>query len=292
MKNIYYYNIDYYCNNNCVFCFSSSTSCNLNQISLENFIKSLEQSTPTITDKVIINGGEPTIHPQFYQIINSIHMKYYTNIIIYSNGVELDITKIKKDNNILFVIPIHGNGKLHNSITQNKNSFISTLSNIKKLQYHKINYSIKFIINPEMIHTNFDINDFLNKNHLFPQEIILARLNETKKSVKNKVQLANNKEIKEYVINSFLQLRSKYKIKFLDIPFCFLDSLINKIKLVEEIPLFYFNDYRYIKVKRNYYKEIKIENKCSSCKWNYYCSLLSKTYLTLSFDKEWIIESE
>ena len=71
MGNIYYYNINYYCNNDCKFCFSSSTGNNKYSVSMATIISELSTIVRQ-DDTVVLNGGEPTIHPEFYDILNAI----------------------------------------------------------------------------------------------------------------------------------------------------------------------------------------------------------------------------
>ena len=54
MGNIYYYNINYYCNNDCKFCFSSSTGNNKYSVSMATIISELSTIVRQ-DDTVVLN---------------------------------------------------------------------------------------------------------------------------------------------------------------------------------------------------------------------------------------------
>lgn len=290
MSNIYYFNINYYCNSNCIFCFSSSTGENEMQINYADFVKEIAHVNPQYNDKVIFNGGEPTIHPDFYKMLNYINL-YNTNVVIYSNAISVDINKIKNTDNITWIVPIHGYENTHCAITRRPNSYKYTMRTIKQFQSKGIPYALKFIINRSMISDKFEIDRFLKNNKLYPKEIILARLNKTKKSIINSVELPQQQELKNYVNIISKQLRKYYKLKYIDIPFCMLDNI--EIKYTDlEIPNFYFNDCNKRMIKCNYFKDLMIGKHCNQCTYQELCELLSKTYLTLCYNKNWYLDIE
>ncbi|MBH1940648.1 radical SAM protein [Mobilitalea sibirica] len=292
MPNIYYFNINYYCNNDCVFCFSSSTGNNSHQISLEDFMQRINFVRPTMDDKVVFNGGEPSIHPEFYLMVNYVNENYNTNVVVYTNGVFLDLIRIKKKDNLMFIVPIHGEQELHNCITRNNESFSSTIKNLQKMQKNGINYTIKFIVNSVMIDDNFKINMFLDKYNLSPNEIVIARLNETKKSKANQVASIDAVAFINYLNFYDRILRENYVLKYLDIPFCYINDVNIESLEILNIPQFYFNDYHYKMLYRSYYKQIKIGESCEDCECSGLCSMLSSSYLTLSYRDGWRIVIE
>ena len=73
--NIFYFNITYTCNSNCVFCYSHNTIHSgriFNEISTENFIDYLRSNNIKRTDRVIINGGEPFLHSDIINLLKSL----------------------------------------------------------------------------------------------------------------------------------------------------------------------------------------------------------------------------
>lgn len=292
MERICYFNITYSCNNACVYCFSFSTGMERRNISIEDFKLILETFNPTKKDKVIINGGEPTIHPSFYDMLAFINQNYSTNIVVYSNGVNIDVEKIEGFQRIQFVIPIHGYSTTHDTITRHIGSFEKTVKNLQKLQEKNIKYSIKFIANKDLIDSEFNVFSFLKDYRLKPFSIVMARLNATKKSIENMVSSPSLMSIKNFIQQSHKNLRHDYKIVYLDIPFCLL-PVANVTEKIYQIPEFYFSDYKEKLKKCCYYKHLLLrKEKCQNCHYRKYCSLMETSYLTLVYDKSWNMELE
>lgn len=284
MNRIFYYNITYRCNLNCVFCFSNSTCSNGKNMDVATITDNLHNLKPDEGDLIVLNGGEPSIHPYFYDLLLTLQSEYQSNLAIYSNGSILNITKLKaiKSTNTFFVIPIHGNEEMHDKITQLTGSFQHSLSNIKSLNHIKYRYKIKFIVNELMVSGNFNISDFIIDQQLNPEEIIIARLNSTTKSKKNHVILPTNKELVKYIQKQIKQLYGNFKIKLLDFPPCYITDFSLQTTTIET-PVFYFNDISNVMDIRSYYKEIMIGSKCADCVYRKICKIMENSYLTLSF---------
>lgn len=290
MNNIYYFNINYFCNNNCEFCFSSSTGTTKEILSLENFINIIKTLNPDENDLIVLNGGEPTLHQKFYDMLSFLYKQYNSFVAVYSNGTILDVSKIPESNKIRFIIPIHGNKILHDSITKTQDSFEKTLKNMYLLQEKKYNFNIKFIVSQKMIESNFNIQLFLENENLFPDTIIIARMNNTKKSNKNNVKVLSMPQFTDFIQKAYLSLHKKMRIEFLDVPVCFLPNFENYD--IPKIPAFYFSDYNHDLKKRNYVKKIRILEKCKSCNHKKLCKVLESSYLTPIYDSQWIIDYE
>ncbi|MGN0141866.1 MAG: radical SAM protein [Roseburia sp.] len=288
MEKIYYYNINYNCNNDCRFCFSSSTGENANLVPKISIL----DATIGISadDTVVLNGGEPTIHPEFYGILNDLIEKRKCKIVVYSNGRSIDVSRIANSDRLRFVIPVHGDEKTHDYITQRKGAFSDTLSTIRELNRNGFCVNIKFIISQELLRSSFSIKKFLEKESLSSDLIIIARLNNTKKSVLNGVEPVNLISYKKYISEVFLDLKDICAIMFLDTPICYLPGF--NAKKIPIVPRFCFSDYQHKMDERKYYKEICIEENCDLCESKALCKLLSSSYLTVYYDKEWIIKSE
>lgn len=283
MNRIFYFNITYRCNLNCIFCFSNSTCINGKNMNVNTIINSLEKLKPDEKDLIVLNGGEPSFHPDFYDLLLILQSNYLSDIIIYSNGSILNISKlqINKSLKTCFVIPFHGNERMHNAITQVNGAFQRTVENIKLLNRNGYRYKIKYIINDEIIKSNFNIDEFIKKYQFTPDEIVIARLNSTTKSKKNNVILPTDKDLKNYINEQMKLLNGKYSIKLLDFPPCFLEGYSLQTTYVET-PVFYFNDISNTMVIRSYYKEIMIGSKCDTCDYSKTCDIMENSYLTLA----------
>jgi len=294
MNRIFYYNITYRCNQNCVFCFSNSTCSDGKNMDVASIIDNLHKFKPDKEDLIVLNGGEPSVHPLFYDLLHTLQSRYQSELAIYSNGSMLNISELKEIRltNTFFVIPIHGNEALHDRITQTPGSFQHSLSNIKSLSQIGCRYKIKFIVNDLMISENFNISDFLVGQNLCPEEIIIARLNGTAKSKKNNVILPTNNGLVNYLQEQLRQLHSNHKIKLLDFPPCYINECSLRATPID-IPVFYFNDASNSMEIRPYYKEIPIGLECSDCANSKICKTMKNSYLTLSlYGDELLLERE
>lgn len=287
MNTIYYFNIDFSCNNRCVFCISHNTGLGLRNIEFDEFVKTLRFVAPDETDKVIINGGEPSLHPDFYRMLDFIEKQFCTNTVVYTNGTLLNVDGLGTLKRTIFVIPIHGDKEVHNGITRNVDSYDQTIRQMYNLQYNKIRYAIKFILNKQLVESRFNIHSFLRANELRPEKIFLARLIETKKALKNQVQYPLMFDLQVFLRENHECLKKNFELVYLDIPLCFLVNDTEKLRL-PVAPSFFYTDYRRKMVKKDYYKEVKILGSlCDGCRRNVICSLMQNSYLTLAFRKDW-----
>ena len=229
---------------------------------------------------------------QFYNIVSFLCETYDAKITVYSNGRNIETEQINYNDKLKFIIPIHGIETTHDAITRVPNSFKETINTLFAFEKVKQKYAIKFIFNEEMIRTNFNIYGFLNENMFNPEEIIFARLNFTDKGQKNNVVIPKSEALREYVEKQFKVLSSFFKIKFIDIPFCYIKN--SKVDVAEEKkPSFFFNDSNKIMLETNYYKDMLINSSCVKCEWYKLCKIMSSSYLTLTYNDDiWQIEKE
>ena len=293
MNRIFYFNIDYICNNRCLFCFSSTTGQASGLITFDDFIERFNSIQVHPTDRVVINGGEPTLHPDFYNIISYVIRQLEIPCIVYSNAVELNVDLVPRSNFLSFVIPIHGTQNVHNYITQNKNAYQRTMANIRDLQDNKIEYVLKFIVSKEMIACSFNVFDFLIRENLHPKEIMLARLNDTKKSAAIGYYAPEKGDLSTFVEKQIADMHKHFAIKTLDIPPCYIGQIEEpSLTLTQSPPSFIFNDFTHIMVPKVYYKDVLIGSHCNKCIFLPCCKTMSSSYLTLSYRNRWLIEPE
>lgn len=296
MNRIIYFNINYVCNNHCLFCFSSSTGTKFDYgvVSCQDCLRRLNSIGVTADDLIVINGGEPTLHSEFYELMDSLTNYYNAKIVVYTNGVSLNAEYLPSGSRITFVIPVHGPASIHNKITRNPESFQATMAHLRELERFNFRYALKFIINEQMIQNTFNIKTFLIENELSPCEIVLARMNETKISRENHYAVPHSSYFRSYMNCQLQNLCSYVPLKLLDVPPCLVDgiSIHKDICINQKSPQFYFNDPNHIMEQRNYYKQVQIGDHCASCAFRNICTLMSRSYLTLAYHAGWSIEPE
>ncbi len=121
-------------------------------------------------DTLCFTGGEPTIHPDFFKIINWFHTLYPKNsIAIASNGRMFSYPSFTKNllkiNHLSLEIAVHGHDeKTHDFITRTKGSFKEAVEGIKNiLRYKKDSQVLEIrIIITKLTYKNLDrILDFI-----------------------------------------------------------------------------------------------------------------------------------
>ena len=280
MYRVLYFNITYKCNSKCTFCFSNSTNENGNVLSSTSIARMLCSFSPDKNDLIVLNGGEPTTHPEFYKLLAHIQNNLPSKIAVYSNGLMIDKDRLKSAINTHFVIPIHGPETVHNSITQVNGHYAKVLSNLRHFDNNGIRYRVKFIINEKIVATSYDIASFLLENKLKPEEIILARLNRTKKSECNKVVLPEKAKTIAYLSKQIRNLKHLFAIKLIDYPFCYFNDGYVIMNDYDAVPKFFFADPNTLLQPRVYYKDIMLGPNCEKCEYYSKCDQLRKTYLT------------
>lgn len=152
MKNIYLA-IWYKCNQKCLGC-----PCGLNDnkdmsLTLEQITSFLEKYDPEEAICVTLSGGEPTLHPQFFEILEelkrrNIYVAILTNSEMFAKKdfadgflkhISLDRTRI--------ITTIHSSEKeLHERQNGTKGSFDRTMSGLKYLFFRGVNITVKHCI--------------------------------------------------------------------------------------------------------------------------------------------------
>lgn len=133
------------CNNHCVMCtnpFSFQLEDSLSY-SFQNIKKRWENVELKLNDSICLTGGEPTIHPNFFEIVSWFRQKYPKNqIAIASNGRMFSyssfVKKLFRFDNLLLEIAIHGyNAETHDAITRTHGSFKQTIKGIHNILKYK-----------------------------------------------------------------------------------------------------------------------------------------------------------
>lgn len=313
--NLYYFNINKLCNSNCLFCAADyedicSTNMTSNQyITANEFQNTLEISSAKMGDRVILNGGEPTLNPDLISMIkycNKLGIESY----LFTNGRKLNDYKYVKeiiDAGVSKVtIPIYGNTpELHDRITRCAGSFQETIMGLRNLnmlmECHSFQLELKILMCMDNYTHIGNIAEYVLKNFNF-DILLVSGLIPSDVAVKNKQVVPKQLHIK--AINEFFDFWSgskKYVFLMLDgIPICHLNdksrmTYLLQRKLISPKPATMITGSYYIDVSspteildsseiNNWNKPICENSEClyrSICRLN---TLLNHT----DFLKEWI----
>lgn len=138
-KRLFYFNINFDCNNDCVFCAAGSreTRSLRNRMSATQISRILKDFNVGAKDTVVINGGEPTVHPEIISILNAA-ISRRAFVYLFTNGVKFsDVNfaySIVEAGVSRIAIPIYSHiAKTHDLLTRHKGSFADTVGGINNL---------------------------------------------------------------------------------------------------------------------------------------------------------------
>lgn len=265
LKRIFYFNIIYSCNSHCVFCYSHNTvfgTKNHIAISAKDFISYLNEQKISQEDRVIVNGGEPLLHLELSEILNYL-LDVGCEVLIYSNGRLLSQKAIPNLNkNFRFIIPIHGDEKIHDSITRIKGSFWETVKGLEYLvSKQNCLLDLKFIINNEFVKKIMSGDSFsFLKIFPFNNAVQITKVADTIVSKKNCYPSVENEIVSEVCAALFEEFFVK------DLPIKIYDTCVKEIhwlkghkikKYLQDIEV-YFKD-------KNSWRQIEISQGIKSC---------------------------
>lgn len=143
------------CNNKCIFCLDGKIK-NKFQKSIEEIKKELNSGIGEGCVRLVISGGEATIHSDFIEIIKIGKKIGYKKIQVISNGRMFSysgfLNKAIKAGLDEITFSIHGhNAELHDSLTSVKGSFEQTINGIKKALKKKIIVNCDIVLNKQNI---------------------------------------------------------------------------------------------------------------------------------------------
>lgn len=280
INRLFYLNITYLCNNNCLFCISHNTN-SLTKKDTDLFLvkKILMEKIPFDKDIFIINGGEPTVIGKklvdFVEYLSSLNFK---TIVIYTNGRLLqNLAPLYWNRRLRIIVPLCGNQYLHNKLVNNQNAYQETVSNLEK--YSSIfNISVKILISELLSKKEF--TDTFSLTAGFTNRIILSYISNFYKL--NYISSEKAVTMIKEEVNS--KIKDSLHLEITNLPIC-------KLFDVEKIPKKHFQeitigDYYFIKdnwfYPINYNRDHCWNINCSSCKLHKYCTDNSIKYRVLN----------
>ena len=246
--NIYYFNITYTCNSNCVFCYSHNTihsGRKFNEIEPDDFVEYLKSQRLQESDRVIINGGEPFLHSNIIDILRSL-LDFRCEVLIYTNGRCLNNVDFSfMTNKYRFVIPVHGYKMLHDEITRCQGSYDSMVEGIKHLGNYNCKIDVKVILNPKMMSSIEEFNKTICSLDTigFNNAIHITKMADTIVSQKNGIPSIHNDDASYYTMLLFEHFKDKnIIIKMFDT--CVKDVKVTKYKGEDITIRVFFKDAR------------------------------------------------
>jgi MoaA/NifB/PqqE/SkfB family radical SAM enzyme len=139
------------CNGRCIFCVVSSPSSSFDTVLYDDIKSFLESNAYKGYDVVNLHGGEPTIHPKFFEILEMIKRLGYAEIHLQTNGMCLadkEFAKKTFEAGVnLFIVSLHGEKKeRHESQSRVNGSFQRTIEGIKNVKALKAKVKTNTVI--------------------------------------------------------------------------------------------------------------------------------------------------
>ena len=286
---LFYFNIDYICNNNCKHCCSKSTRNKISDIiGIEDIEVLINKFNISCNDTIVLSGGEPTISPTFFDIIILLH-QVTQKIIVYTNGRLIkDI-----DNDIIdciqrFIVPIYGLLENHDNYVGVNGAFEETYDGMIRIINHNADMlELKIVYDSERNFTEL-VNSSCFKSLIKNNRFSITRL--LMQSEEEHIMQKFSPNIVENLIVYLWSLGKK--VKFYDFPFCaFSDNFKTKIRscynpvLNEKFDIFYCR-VGGISNRISFNKKSDYFNKCSYCHDNIFCcKMMQNYYCPIVYDK-------
>ncbi len=166
--------LTYKCNNHCLLCCQDDKIKNdKSTIVVSNIIAHIKSMTfnEICNTKVVLTGGEPTLHPDILRIIEIFKNKGFAAIQLQTNltlkTLLINVNDLVKAGITSFGVSLHGcNREMHENFTGTKESFVNTFNNLVKLSKLRIPVVLNCVISKYNLNSLSEIVAFVAKNHL------------------------------------------------------------------------------------------------------------------------------
>lgn len=300
-----YFNITYRCNSACLFCAANIGLYHKNDsdMSINDFVDAIRESNLQPGDRIILNGGEPTMCSDFLKMIEYCDSNGYL-VDIYSNGKRFfDIefcTSVFKDGKYYVRIPLFGLQSQHDYLTGKSGNFdltvggIYNLLNTQAFSDGRMDIEIKLLLARCCVKENVELLQYIiDRSFLGKVSISLNPLLISQKVINNASLFVDT--YSEMIRNSqklFLIAR-KYNISISTdlLPYCvfpkdfFDEQLFDLSRFTDGIQV----EYTDAKVKKD--QSVMKGNhtgskKCELCRYKKACPKFPLSYLEYFGDRE------
>ena len=227
-----YLAVGYDCNHKCLCCPLTTYDRLHKKIELTDIIKRINRIPMSEENHIILSGGEPMLHPDFFEILNYLSKNNFYITILSNSSKCKDpaFTKLLAGYHQLDVVTaIHSsNTKIHDEMTGISGSLLETLEGIDNLVEEGVSVTIKHIFNKKTLPTIIETFDYLEKH--FPPQVgfQFCTMDYSGRAGKNRnVLFASREDISSGLENVIDLLESrmsrKRKISVIETPYCFAD---------------------------------------------------------------------
>lgn len=270
-----YFTLNYYCNQRCITCPTSSDDKKLESIEFESLKDNIMESYQRGMKQIVLSGGEPFAYKDMQNLIKFLY-NLDLDITILSNATLIDqvyldlLQPFKK--RLTIVTAIHNSDEsVHDYVTGVKGSFNKAFNNLITLNKLGFNVHIKIVLNKlnyQNISSLFSLID-----EKFNQRLLVNICSMDYCGVaKNHFELyADAKMVDEALISAVQYIKSnentKIRLYFSEFPICFMNSETIKFLMIRPTwTQFAFQSVNSNKVAYNtLYDCIPRGEKCNKC---------------------------
>lgn len=289
MRKMHYFNITYSCDSDCKFCAANIGIINYGEYTMspQQFEKQLISENVQNGDLVMISGGEPSLSPYFWEILD-ICRNYNCQIELTTNGhifSNMNLAKQLSSYGCINVqLPIFGLAKQHDDLTGHIGGFnktISALDHFANLVDNQFSVSVKFLLCKATVEGNIQGFNFCYNRYGDIFYYYLNALLVSKKVIQNKQELLEPYSMTLQKLGSFIEHDS---ILVDTIPLCLLSNQKRNQVLMRQ----HFDyEKNYSDAKTNYNgMENHLNEKCKRCRVEKYCDKFLPSYIDYFGDEE------
>ncbi|MFW5847007.1 MAG: radical SAM protein [Nanoarchaeota archaeon] len=285
--------VGYECNNLCTFCLNSNKRGKIPKKSTEEVYQDIINAKKDGTSYLEFIGGETTIRPDFFRILDFANKLKFETIMIATNGRMFSDEKFARKalelglNHIVFSIHGH-NEELHDSLTLANGSFsqmIKGIKNLKKLGFENIGS------NTTIVKQNYtflpEIADLIDSLGISNSEFIFVDPNQGAPKDNFDEIVPTFEETSPYIneILKFGKQKNKTHWTIRYYPLCYIESKFHDmVSEIQEVNRFELKHIAKDFINRDVFKgrkevgKIKTE-KCNTCPHINYCEGFWKEYV-------------
>lgn len=153
------------CNLQCKHCASSCSPYNADYLSVENIERVLDSALKNFgpTFMVVLTGGEPLLHPQFKEIVNSISdRKLQWGITTNASLIDDSIIELFREAGLASIsVSLDGLEETHDSFRNSRGNFNKTIAGLEKLKELSTLLSVTTVVHKNNINELKKMESFL-----------------------------------------------------------------------------------------------------------------------------------